>query len=984
MKKFKKIFAFVVCLALVFSSSFGTLITSAQIKRYEHKLADVSQVNLMLSPGDLNGDGNFNAFDVVLMKKVVFGVPQSAEIIDAADCNGDEKSNIVDMVRLKNHVSNIGAVEFTYTVEKGKAIITGYKDAVCGAVTIPFEIDGYPVTAIADNAFENCADINSLLIPSSVTKIGVNAFKDCDGIIGLALPDSIITLSKGAFESCEQLTDFKLSKKTEEIGSRAFLGCSNLKNVSMPITLENVGDLAFCECFALEFVKVPYEATFGHNVFSGCRNVVVKGLEGSGGIDSAIRSGVGYEEIKCEHNEFIIRNIADSTCSKAGYTGDEYCTDCGKIVVKGKDIAKLPHNSKIVNYVAETCAKDGFSGDEICIVCNEVVNAGKVIPARPHNFETVNVKNATCTESGYTGDKICKDCGEEVDGEVISAKGHNYGELQNVKTATCTENGYTGDKSCSKCGHTIKGTTVSASGHSYGSLQNVKTATCTENGYTGDKSCSKCGHTIKGTSIAASGHSYGSLQGKVDASCTADGYTGDKTCANCGNTVRGTTIPKTSHQWAIKDASTVHCSKCLAVCSHSNIIFSANLRLECDTCRFVYCGFCNSFGHEEINCPNRCTYCGEVGHIASACTYSTVRKGATGDVVRKLQTMLNSVNSAGLTVDGDFGSGTEIAVKNFQRANGLTADGVVGSKTWTILIEKYGSSNGLKIAAGNYNPVSLVQGASYSIDGKITSNKKITSVTVGVYNLDGTATSVIKSATPNSTSYNISALDTGLKFGSLTEGTYYFIVRATDTNSTKILVKNQFAVITDLVKALKDRALANWVAPVKETGFYSVTSGGRYFGASRDSGNRAHAGVDIHYSNGKGIPIYAMESGKVVEYVANFYGGMQAIAVQHADGSVARYCEISTSLRKGDTVTKGEQIATIAKSNIGGDTMLHLEMYLGTATGGFTNSSNTTYDYVPQKNYSRRRDIIDPIFVFDLIQQMNDKRELFSQFPFTI
>ena len=190
--------------------------------------------------------------------------------------------------------------------------------------------------------------------------------------------------------------------------------------------------------------------------------------------------------------------------------------------------------------------------------------------------------------------------------------------------------------------------------------------------------------------------------------------------------------------------------------------------------------------------------------------------------------MLNSVNNAGLTVDGDFGSGTETAVKNFQNVNGLDADGVVGSKTWTLLIEKYGSSSGLKIAAGNYNPVSLVQGSSYSINGKITSSKKITSVTVGVYNANGTATSEIKTVTPNTTSYNISSLDASLKFGIITEGTYCFIVMATDTVSTKILVKNKFVVTTDLVKALKDRALGNWVAPVKNTGFYSVTSGGRY------------------------------------------------------------------------------------------------------------------------------------------------------------
>lgn len=351
---------------------------------------------------------------------------------------------------------------------------------------------------------------------------------------------------------------------------------------------------------------------------------------------------------------------------------------------------------------------------------------------------------------------------------------------------------------------------------------------------------------------------------------------------------------------------------------------------------------------------------------ASAATYSTVRKGSTGADVRTLQTMLNAVSNAGLTVDGIFGSGTETAVKNFQKANGLTVDGIVGAKTWAALEAKYTSSSGLTIGTGYYNPVSLQKGKSYSISGKITSNKKITSVTVGIYKTDGSA-ACSKTVSPNATSYNISSVDANIKFGSLATGTYYFVVKATDSSGTRTLVNNKFTVVTDPVAALQARALGNWVAPVKNTGFYSVTSGGRYFGASRDSGARAHAGMDIHYSNGAGIAVYAMESGKVIEYISNFYGGTSAVAIQHADGSVARYCEITTSLRKGDTVTKGQQIAKIAKNNQGGDTMLHLELYLGTATGSLTNTSNTTYDYVTKKVYSRRRDLLSPQFLLDLI-----------------
>lgn len=71
----------------------------------------------------------------------------------------------------------------------------------------------------------------------------------------------------------------------------------------------------------------------------------------------------------------------------------------------------------------------------------------------------------------------------------------------------------------------------------------------------------------------------------------------------------------------------------------------------------------------------------------SADARPTLRQGMKGDYVKQLQKRLielgYSVGSAG--ADGDFGSGTLAAVKKFQKAAGLTQDGVVGAKTWAAL-----------------------------------------------------------------------------------------------------------------------------------------------------------------------------------------------------------------------------------------------------------------------------------------------------------
>jgi putative chitinase len=58
----------------------------------------------------------------------------------------------------------------------------------------------------------------------------------------------------------------------------------------------------------------------------------------------------------------------------------------------------------------------------------------------------------------------------------------------------------------------------------------------------------------------------------------------------------------------------------------------------------------------------------------------TLRRGSKGDDVKKMQAKL------GLSADGDFGPGTEAALKKWQTANGLTADGVAGPKTLAKLL----------------------------------------------------------------------------------------------------------------------------------------------------------------------------------------------------------------------------------------------------------------------------------------------------------
>ena len=75
---------------------------------------------------------------------------------------------------------------------------------------------------------------------------------------------------------------------------------------------------------------------------------------------------------------------------------------------------------------------------------------------------------------------------------------------------------------------------------------------------------------------------------------------------------------------------------------------------------------------------------------AMAYKADTLRSGSRGNAVREMQQALISLGYLGGTADGIFGTNTENAVKKFQKASRLTADGLAGTKTLELLYKKAG------------------------------------------------------------------------------------------------------------------------------------------------------------------------------------------------------------------------------------------------------------------------------------------------------
>ncbi|MFW6692306.1 peptidoglycan-binding protein [Streptomyces sp. MAR4 CNX-425] len=71
--------------------------------------------------------------------------------------------------------------------------------------------------------------------------------------------------------------------------------------------------------------------------------------------------------------------------------------------------------------------------------------------------------------------------------------------------------------------------------------------------------------------------------------------------------------------------------------------------------------------------------------LLSAGEVVTVRRGSTGEAVKRLQRALTAALGRTVDVDGQFGPATESAVVSYQSSRDLAADGIAGPATWGAL-----------------------------------------------------------------------------------------------------------------------------------------------------------------------------------------------------------------------------------------------------------------------------------------------------------
>lgn len=99
-------------------------------------------------------------------------------------------------------------------------------DKYQGDIAIPQSVTygglTYTVTGIGASAFEDCVDLSSINLPSSLTTIGERAFRKCSKLTSVVIPNGVTAIPDYAFIFCDNLASVTIPNSVTSIGISAF------------------------------------------------------------------------------------------------------------------------------------------------------------------------------------------------------------------------------------------------------------------------------------------------------------------------------------------------------------------------------------------------------------------------------------------------------------------------------------------------------------------------------------------------------------------------------------------------------------------------------------------------------------------------------------------------------------------------------------------------------------------------------------------
>lgn len=158
------------------------------------------------------------------MNNLISEIAKKMVIINnKVDSNNETLSNSIEELKTKlDEINDPPDYSIYYTfsdISSNTVEVTGLTEAgqVLTELNIPSTYNGKTVIRIGNNAFYDCDQIVSVIMPDTITTIGISAFEDCDNITYIKLPSSLKSLDD--------------DNNMSDPGQDNFRDCSNLSSV---------------------------------------------------------------------------------------------------------------------------------------------------------------------------------------------------------------------------------------------------------------------------------------------------------------------------------------------------------------------------------------------------------------------------------------------------------------------------------------------------------------------------------------------------------------------------------------------------------------------------------------------------------------------------------------------------------------------------------------------------------------------------------
>lgn len=159
------------------------------------------------------------------------------------------------------------------------AEVANSNETYSGVIDVPasfvYEGNTYKVTTIGILAFIDCANVETVKIPSTVTNIKPSSFERC-GLTSIEIGSGVTFIDYEAFRDCEKLTKLTLPSTLKTIENETFAGCSSLAEIYINrnnppriiSTTFNDVDKTSCKVYVPTGRKSTYESASGWKDFS--------------------------------------------------------------------------------------------------------------------------------------------------------------------------------------------------------------------------------------------------------------------------------------------------------------------------------------------------------------------------------------------------------------------------------------------------------------------------------------------------------------------------------------------------------------------------------------------------------------------------------------------------------------------------------------------------------------------------------------------